>query len=265
MKEILLKKVHAENFVFSDKEVHWLMENIGNTDAVIRDEIVFSSLASGLVEGTFTFEQFAYIKDKTINENLIFYHIEEGLPTTLTRSFSALLNGFIVQVDGDHTSLFYHSLTEEERQYFFNSSVSYLQKEFDRTGYSEKYGWVHAFAHGGDYLSKVVSHDLFQASQVAHVLEAIRRIIYRTEVPFLDEEEKRIAHVLFMGVKHKKMSNKLLINWIQSVSFPLDNNLDFYRLAMFKNMLAYIYFHCLSSNCLDVEIEKALLDCLAHY
>lgn len=32
----------------------------------------------------------------------------------------------------------------------FEQGMSYLLYENDRTGYSEEYGWIHAFAHGAD-------------------------------------------------------------------------------------------------------------------
>ncbi|MGY3705031.1 DUF2785 domain-containing protein [Vagococcus martis] len=160
------------------------MDNIGNTDASIRDDIVFNTLANGIVEGMFTDKQFVYIKDKTIEGNLIFYRIEEQLPSTLTRSFTALLNGFIIQSDGDSKSSYHNLLTHDEREYFFNTAIIYLQKEIDKTGYSEIYGWVHAFAHGGDYLSNVMSHDLFTEIDVINSLETIKHVIYSVEKPF---------------------------------------------------------------------------------
>lgn len=47
MKEKLLTKIPSENDVYTDEEIYWLMDNIGNTDASIRDDIVFNTLAKG--------------------------------------------------------------------------------------------------------------------------------------------------------------------------------------------------------------------------
>lgn len=265
MKEQLLTKIQAENYLYTDEETNWLVANIGNVDARIRDDIVFNALANGIVEGTFTDKQFIYIKDKTIEENLIFYRIEEQSFATLTRSFTALLNGFIIQADDDSKSPYHNTLTDEERRYFFSTAIMYLQKETDKVGYSEIYGWVHAFAHGGDYLSNVMSHDLFTEIDVINSLETIKYVIHSVEKPFIDEEEKRIAHAIYIGIKHKRISSHLFINWMKSFEFPLENNSDFYQLAVFKNMLAYVYFHCMNDGCLDREIEQALLCYLKQY
>ncbi|APB32056.1 DUF2785 domain-containing protein [Vagococcus teuberi] len=265
MKEKLLTKIQSENDVYADEEIYWLMDNIGNTDASIRDDIVFNTLANGIVEGMFTDKQFIHIKDKTIEEHLIFYRIEEQLPSTLTRSFTALLNGFIIQSDGDLKSPYHNLLTHDEREYFFNTAIIYLQKEIDKTGYSEIYGWVHAFAHGGDYLSKVVQHYLFEECLSKEVLETVSYVLDNIEKPFLDEEEKRIAHAIFVGIKHHKISDELMISWIHQFNFPLEINADFYRLATFKNILAYIYFHCLTEECLTKNLEQVLLGYLKEY
>lgn len=115
---------------FTDIETEWLMNNIGNEDPLIRDEIVFILLANGIIEGGFTKNQFEYIKNRSIDENLMFYQIEKGLPSSLTRSFSTLLNGFIIQADGLKTSIYYHSLNNLERNYFFKLlKTIYLKKK----------------------------------------------------------------------------------------------------------------------------------------
>lgn len=261
----MLAKLSKEDYLFTDNQIHWLLENIGNESSIIRDEIVFTALASGLLEGTLTKNQFDYIKNITIKDNLIFYHMDECLPATLTRSFTALLNGFIIQVDGDKTSPYYHQLSDTERSYFFNSAIVYLKKETDRTGYSQKYGWVHAFAHGGDYLSKVMGHDLFPKDKGEEVLSALLSVIKNTQIPFLDEEEKRLANAIYIGIKTDNLSIQLLMKWVKSLQFPLEKNADFYQLAMFKSMLAYIYFHGLDSSFVTVELKEVLLECLKEY
>ena len=45
----------------------------------------------------------------------------------------------------------------------------------------------------------------------------------------------------------------------------IEKNKDFYRLATFKHMLAYIYFHSLDKFKLDEELEKIMLVYLKKY
>jgi len=265
MKEKLLEKIEKENVTFSDKETQWLMENIGNNDPIIRDNIVFTSLANGIVEGGFSLQQFNYIKEKTISEDLIFYHIDKKLPHTLKRSFSALLNGFIIQADNNNDSPYYNSLSKNERDYFFYASINYLKKESDKTGFSSEYGWVHAFAHGGDYLSKSIVHRDFEIDKINEVLQNITFILDSLEEPFKDEEECRLANIIYEALLNEKMEQTLFKNWIEKLDFPLEKNKDFYRLTTFKSMLAYIYFHSLDTIILDEDLEKTMLIYLKKY
>lgn len=265
MKEKLLQKIERGNLTFSDKETQWLMKNIGNEDPIIRDNIVFTLLAGGIVEGSFTLQQFNYIKEKTISDDLIFYYIDKKLPYTLKRSFAALLNGFIIQADNESDSPYYNLLTKSERDYFFNTSINYLKKETDKIGFSSDYGWVHAFAHGGDYLSKSIVHRYFDKNKIKDVLSNITFILDSLEEPFKDEEECRIANIIYEALLSGKLEQIMFKEWIETLDFPLEKNKDFYRLATFKHMLAYIYFHSLDKFKLDEELEKIMLVYLKKY
>ena len=79
--------------------------------------------------------------------NPLEYRIKEFGSTTACRSFSALVMGMILQVDGDKTSGYNSCLTTSERTSWIQHGIRYLKREKDRTGYDEKFGWVHAFDH----------------------------------------------------------------------------------------------------------------------
>lgn len=202
---------------------------------------------------------------QTVDENLIFYQMGEKLPATLTRSFAALLNGNIIEADGNASSPYYHRLSARDRDYFFESACDYLSREKDKTGFSPKFGWVHAFAHAGDYLSSVVSHDEFDRRNMAQVLKVVADVIENLDEPFKDEEERRIANVFFQAVVHDKLSQIEFKEWIETLNFPLEKNADYYRLATFENMLAYFYFHTIDVFEIEPELKKVMLDYLKKY
>lgn len=83
--------------------------------------------------------------------------------------------------------------------------------------------------------------------------------------PFKDEEECRIAHVIYEALLCEKLEQPTLKNWIKSFNFSLESNEDFYRLATFKSILAYLYFHSLDTLKLDADLEKAMLAYLKEY
>ncbi|WP_161485515.1 DUF2785 domain-containing protein [Vagococcus penaei] len=241
------------------------MEQIGSEEPTIRDNLVFTLLGRGLSEGALTQEQFAYVSTQSMAKDLIRYRLDTKLPATLTRSFTALLNGFIVQVDGSEQSPYHHLLMPEVRDYFWLSASQYLYQETDRTGYSPQYGWVHAFAHAGDYLSKVVGHDLFNQSFMPDVLDSLTFVITSSRQPFTDGKGRRLAQALVTGLIQEKLTQEQLAQWIQSHYFALEELSDFYQLALFEDMLAYVYFHTLDTLVLTDDLQTALLGYLKKY
>ncbi|MEJ6348430.1 DUF2785 domain-containing protein [Holzapfeliella sp. He02] len=227
----------------SDEEVNWLVQHIGDKDQKIRDGLVYQFLTLGLVSNLFTLKQHNNIHKEIIDKKLIFQNINKKSYYTLTRSFTALISGTLLYVDDDQTSIYYQKLSPKGRCYLMQSSIDYLNNEKDITGYSEKYGWVHAMAHAGDYLSATISHSQFSESWVPEVLQAIKNVVFAIKVPFIDEEEKRIAEALVQGILNHRISQSQLSEWISTFSFDLSNQSAYYQLMIFKNMLAYIYFH----------------------
>ena len=59
----------------------------------------------------------------------------------------------------------------------FKSRFVLSSKEKDTTGFSSKYGWVHAFAHGADLLTEVVCHPDFPKNRVHEVFDILGQTI----------------------------------------------------------------------------------------
>ncbi|PEH47308.1 hypothetical protein CRM75_05015 [Enterococcus faecium] len=265
VESILREKLASKEIVFSDQEVYWLVKNIGNPKAEIRDKLVYSLLVRGLSENLMTKDQYRFLVKQTIDNELLFYHINQGLPATLTRTFTALLICLLVDVDGKKDSSYYGLLTESERDYYFHSAVKYLESEQDFTGYSDNYGWVHAFAHGADLLLYCILHEKFPDNLKTKALEVISGVFKRLPEAFVDEEERRLATVIDENILTGHLKSETVATWINQQSFPLHERIDFSRLATFKNFLAAIYFHLLPTEKLEGPLKNSLLNYLQDY
>ena len=145
--------------------------------------------------------------------------------------------------------------------------VHYLKREKDRTGYDEKLGWVHAFAHGADLLGTIISHPNCTQEYVVEVLEVISDIFQKSKQPFMDEEEKRLGLAIFFGIESGNLSQKLLCEWIKKQRFEeLDGSRESYhRLAMYKSFLATIYFKMESLNLWENSLKDEMMMILQEY
>ena len=262
-----LKIKQVNNLALTQEELEWLWENIGNPNPEIRDDLVFCLFGQVIFEQLMTKEQLRWLIEKMTVTNPLEYRIEEVGSATAYRSFSALVMGMILQVDGDKTSGYDSCLTTSERASWIQHGIFYLKREKDRTGYDEKLGWVHAFAHGADLLGTIISHPNCTPEYVVEVLEVISDIFQKSKQAFIDEEERRLGLAIFFGIESGNLSQKLLCEWIKKQRFEeLDGRRESYqRLAMYKSFLATIYFKMESLNLWENSLKDEMMMILQEY
>lgn len=260
----LEKKLSATKPHYQDQEVVWLLAHIGDPDALVRDDIVYATFATALEKGSFTKAQFRFLVEQVLEKNLLFYRLEQGLPATLTRTFTALLCTLLIYADGE--SPFYQGLmTEDERQQFFAAGVDYLTKEHDFTGYVEPYEWVHGFAHGGDFLRRCLLHPAFPEKDQGKALAAIAGVFQRLPEYFVTGEERRLAAAVYQPLLQGRLSQATVATWLGQVEFSGNTLTDRLRLACFENFLAAIYFHVVEQMELTPALQENLLVFLRDY
>ena len=262
-----LKIKQGNNTALTQEELEWLWENIGNPNPEIRDDLVFNLFGQLIFEQLITKEQLRWLIEKINVTNPLEYRIEENGSATAYRSFSALVMGMILQVDGDQTSGYDSCLTNSERVTWMRNGIRYLTREQDRMGYDEKLGWVHAFAHGADLLGTIIAHPNCTQEDVVEVLEVISDIFQKSKQPFMDEEEKRLGLAIFFGIESGNLSQKLLCEWIKKQRFEeLDGSRESYqRLAMYKSFLATIYFRMEALNLWENSLKDEMMIILQEY
>ena len=262
-----LKIKQGNNTALTQEELEWLWENIGNPNPEIRDDLVFNLFGQFIFEQLITKEQLRWLIEKINVTNPLEYRIEENGSATTYRSFSALVMRMILKVDGDQTGGYDSCLITSERVTWMQNGIRDLTREQDRTGYDEKLGWVHAFAHGADLLGTIISHPNCTQEYVVEVLEVISDIIQKSKQPFIDEEEKRLGLAIFFGIESGNLSQKLLCEWIKKQRFEeLDGSRESYqRLAMCKSFLATIYFRMEALNLWENSLKDEMMIILQEY
>ena len=67
----LERKLAEDQPSYQDQEVAWLLAHIGDPDAVVRDDIVYATFATGLKKGSFTPDQFRFFSSENLGKRLI--------------------------------------------------------------------------------------------------------------------------------------------------------------------------------------------------
>ena len=188
--------------------------------------------------------------------------MNEGLPAVLTRTLAALLNSYLIEADGAKAGKYEYALTTEQRQYFFERAVDYLENEQVFTGYSQVYGWIHGFAHGADFLANALTHPEFTEQKALEALDMLAAIFHRLPEPFVCGEERRLGEVVVVALLSGKLSQMQVADWLVQVKFSLAELIDYTRLANFEVFLAYVYFHIFEKLDLEVPLKNELLKVL---
>ena len=164
----------------------------------------------------------------------------------------------LLSVDANPQSIFYQGLEAEIRTVLLHQGLYYLSKEKDTTGFSSQYGWVHAFAHGGDLLTEVICHPSFPKSDIAEAFEIIGKIFKRVEIRFTNDEDWRLARAFYEPILRGKIEPSLFTAWLQTVEFPLKEANDFHKFSNFRSCLLEIYLQLDCHNLLQDDLKKII-------
>ena len=258
MYQELLRKIAEEKPSYRQEELQWLLDHIGDPNPEIRDELVFTSLARGIQEELFSLEQFQFISEEVSSDEGLYKEIDSRGVSALKRSFRALIYANLLSCDGTQESLYYQQLPSPIKATMLNQGLHYLTKEKETTGYDPQFGWIHAFAHGADLLTEVICHPSFPKSDIAEAFEIIGEIFKRVEISFTNDEDWRLARVLYEPILRGKIEPSLLTAWLQTVEFPFKEVNDFHKFSNFRSCLLEIYLQLDCHNFLQDDLKKII-------
>ena len=258
MYQELLRKITEEKPSFSQEEIQWLLEHLGDPSPEIRDDLVFTSLARGIQEELFTQEQFHFIAETISSNEGVEKEIDKIGLSTLERSFKALVYANLLSADANPQSIFYQRLKADISYILLDQGLHYLLKEKDTTGFSSQYGWVHAFAHGADLLTEVVCHPDFPNDKVHEGLNILGQVFRRISIRFTDDEDWRLARVLYEPILQGKIEQEQVASWIKTLDFPIEEREDFYKFSNLRSCLLEVYIQLDQRNFLQDELKVAI-------
>ena len=258
MYQELLRKIAEEKPSYRQEELQWLLDHLGDPNPEIRDELVFTSLARGIQEELFTREQFHFIAEMVLSDGGLDKEIDKTGSSTLERSFRALIYANLLSADGTEHSIFYQVLQTDIRNTMLDQGLDYLSKEQDTTGFSSQYGWVHAFAHGSDLLTEVVCHPDFPKNRVHEVFDLLSQLFKRISIRFIDDEDWRLARVIYEPILQGKLEQEQVASWIKTVDFPIEEREDFCKFSNFRSCLLEVYVQLDQRNSLQDDLKQAI-------
>lgn len=250
--ESLKTKLKKADSTYTDEEVIWLIDHIGDPKNYIRDDLVCNSFGYGFFDEKFTREQVSFLIQESTKRELLFYKINAEGTATLTRSFTCLLLDLFIQTNENSKSKYFAILKPEQEEKIFNDLIKYLSFEHDFTGYSEKYGWVHAIAHCSDALEMCMKAKNFDKKMVNNFLTSAYKMFSHVNKRFIDAEEWRLADVFATGFQLQKINEKTFIKWANQ--FELHS----YQFNNLKAFMEDLYIKLNRLNLLSPKLKKII-------
>lgn len=239
-----------------------MLDNIGNFNSVLRDQLIYSSFTHWIGEDVITNEQAVWLLRQTHQRNLLFGGIHEPQNDAVyTRTFTALLLTSLIARDAQSPFM-----TAEMRAHLFEDATQYLQLEKDLRGLTE-HGWAHAFGHGGDLLYYVCYHPKFPTRLIPQALAGISHGIMLPN-GFTAGEGSRLDNCLVALLAQDRITESQLLNWLRGVrgviALTADQSLQFDQKNKLINLcvsLAYkLRFESLTTPRLSAWLDEQIRD-----
>lgn len=159
------------------QDVNLLLDGLASADPGIRDGWAYEQLASGIAERQL---------DNDVEHIRATAVARLGAEEIQARAFAPLILAWLVEAgDRDRSA--------------FEAVAAWYPEETDTRGYDARLGWLHAVAHGADYLGTCAATNIATGSEV---LELLARRVVAPGDAWRDQEDARVAVAATQALSH---------------------------------------------------------------
>lgn len=253
MEQVLRAKL-AQPKAYTNAEVAWLCAHIGDPNPAVRDGLVYETLCAGVEKHAFTRAQMQTFAAYSVDHDLVMTDIKHNGDVTVTRTFAALLNVVLLDANLHDYADF---LTPAQLEYLLTRAPEYLRAETDRRGYDPQLGWVHALAHGADYLGVCTSYPANAASQI---LPLFTDIFLGAQTAFGDGEPARLAMVLYLALQNGQLTQTAVAQWLKTMQPQLRDDAHHFGSYGVQQLITHLYVVLATDNALTDELRTTIQD-----
>ena len=218
-----------------------MLEYLGDTDAALRDDLVYSTLSRWLTTGLFAKGQLRQILQVVLDDKHLFYKIgESNTNSVFMRAFSVLIVACIVYSHREDSFLNYEELIAVK-----NKVIRYMSEEKDVRDYVAERGWAHTAAHASDTLDELAQCEEFGRGELLEILTAIKDKVSIDHHAYICYEDERLAYATNSLINRNLLTEEEISEWIKSFSeydkktaFPN----QYYLIANIRNYLNSLYY-----------------------
>lgn len=233
-----------------------MLDNIGDTDPVLRDELIYMVMANWIVNDIYNKDELKEILNICLDKDHLFYQIDsKKSDSVFTRTFSALQIAVLINKDSE-----LDFLSKREFNKVTDLVCKYYEKENDLRGYIENKGWAHSAAHGADIFVEIANNEKVENQTLKDILKVISKKIKVDDYIYFNNEDERIAKAVKAIINTNKLKDQYISKWFNNITDINQINSRIKKDTLIfniKNFLRSLYFQTLDKENMD---EKYILN-----
>lgn len=239
-----------------------MLEYIGSTDSVLRDDLIYSTFATWIsADGWLSQNQLRSIAQTALDERHLFYGIgEKESDSVFTRTFSVLLLPLVLERHRRESFLTLAEVVQIKK-----NLLRYLRAEQDRRGFVPGKGWAHSVAHSADALDELAQCSEMDAADLDEILQIIQFLVCWKDSVYTCGEEERLVTPAIAVIRRQALADVAFSHWVQGFA-DAALAVDVYPQKLIlrsnvKNFLQSLYFRlqwALGNDRLHDSIYQAL-------
>lgn len=244
-----------------------MMKHIGSPDPVLRDELIYRTMANWITNDQFTVEQLRELLNISMDRDHLFYGLGEvDTDSVFTRAFSVLMIPLIINAHIRNPFL-----QPDEVNSVVRDTIQYLNGEKDYRGYVDTKGWAHAIAHAADALDELALVETVDHDQLVSILNVIQSKVCCSKSIYADEEDERMVTAVVSIMNRTLIHPEELSDWLDGFIICIsrcDARLEKYKLeSNIKLFMRSLYFRIKQLNQHKPVFHKveSILHEIGHY
>lgn len=190
-----------------------MMKHIGNPDPVLRDELIYITLATWIGQNVFADDQLKALMQLALDDEHLFYRIgEQDTDSVFTRTFSVLILPPILSMDRQRSFL-----QREDVAWIQQRLITYLREEKDVRGYVEDKGWAHASAHAADAVEDLAQSTYLAQTDLQALLHALSIKVMESGRAYIYDEDQRMAQAAVAVLNRNLLEQAALEAWVDQL------------------------------------------------
>ncbi|MEO4052966.1 DUF2785 domain-containing protein [Solibacillus sp. CAU 1738] len=212
-----------------------MIQHIGSTDSVLRDELIYSSFHELIISKNLLEKELLVELLHDCLNDLLFTGIgESGTDTVFTRSFTSLLIALILFRDNEDRFLCEHSVYMAKEKL-----IDYMNAEVDLRGFVLQKGWAHSVAHVADVVDELVKNTKIGPEQYVELLKPLWNKIFVPHNIFVHDEDERILVPII-----EMLNNGLVVQELETLLQNIPSHLKMHKQQLDEEHYRLLVFNC---------------------